>query len=390
MLSGILQKFGLVKVTNDPHTFIAHVPFGGKTLTLIVPVYVDDPLPLGDKRLMDDFERFLPETFEVSSTGDVSFFLGLRICRERGEDRKLRIDQCAFVQTILDRFGVPTDSKPVLTPLPASEDLVPNDAPKEVVVPANRQQYQSMIGSLMYLMLGTPPDLAYSVGKLARFSSNPSPHHFCAVDRVLLYLRTTQNFYLEWYPAGTSIRPYGYTDADYAGDTSDQKSTAGYLFYVGGTAFLWSSKKEPTVTTSTMEAEYIALYLASQQAAWIFQFYKQIGFPLDKPIHIWYDLQAALNIAKAEETHRRAKHLDTQYHSIRERVAEGQTELKWVASENNSADILTKSISAGAFSKHIEAIGLDQDKASEDDEDDEEEQEVAAHLTPPSGNKSET
>ena len=236
---------------------------------------------------------------------------------------------------------------------------------------------QSKIGSLMYLMLGTRPDLAYSVGKLASFSSNPSPHHIRALDRVLHYLSCTSFHHLDWWPQEESIEPHGYTDADHAGDSSDRKSVGGYVFRVGGTAFSWSSKKQTTTATSTTEAEYIALFNGSQQAAWIYQFYKQIGFPLDNPIEIYCDSQSALQVAKGEESHRKVKHIDVDYHSIRERVKLGQTTLIWVKSANNPADILTKSISADDFIGHRTEIGLDPEEYSDNED---EEDQVAAEL----------
>jgi len=160
----------------------------------------------------------------------------------------------------------------------------------------------------------------------------------------------------------------------------------------GGTVFLWSSKKESTVATSTTEAEYITLYLALRQAAWIHQFYKQIGLTLDLPIEIWCDSQPALQVAKGEEAHRKVKHLDVEYHSICERVDQGQIELKWIKSENNAADILTKSVPADVFRKHRDGIGLaaEGQYESDDSDDDEEEKEVAEHLTPPLSDEPET
>jgi len=292
---------------------------------------------------------------------------------------------------------VSADTRAVSTPLSSTENLIPNEEPIENVVPEVRKRYQSIVGSLMYLMLGTRPDLAYSVGKLARFSSNPSSHHIRALDRVLAYLRDTRDQHLDWFPdEGQGINPSGSTDADFAGDTSDRKSTAGYCFWIGDTAFSWSSKKESTVATSTTEAEYIALYLASQQAAWIRQFYKQIGLALDSPIVIWCDSQPALQVTKGEEPHRKVKHIDTYYHSMRERVEDGQIELKWVKSQNNAADIFTKSVPADTFRAHCVTLGLDAESEcgfnnnNGKSDDDDEEAEVEAHLTPPLSDEQET
>ena len=134
-----ISKFGLVQVVNDPHTFVVHKKVKGTTKTLILPVYVDDMLPIGDKVLTDNFEAWLPKYFEVSASGDASFFLGLRIQRERDEEQpSIRVDQFAFAQTILDRFRVPTTPF-VPTPLSSSEKLVPNTEPIENVDVAFRR-----------------------------------------------------------------------------------------------------------------------------------------------------------------------------------------------------------------------------------------------------------
>ena len=167
----------------------------------------------------------------------------------------------------------------------------------------------------------------------------------------------------------------------YAGDTSDRKSTAGYIFATAGTAFSWSSKKEPTVATSTMEAEYIALFMASQQAAWIYQFRSQIGFPLDTPIEIFCDSQAAINVSKSEQTHRLSKHLDVKLHSIRERIDNEIIKLSWIKTEKNTADMLTKQLPQAAFKTHITGLGMEDANVVASEISDSE-AEVATHLTP--------
>ena len=127
--------------------------------------------------------------------------------------------------------------------------------------------------------------------------------------------------------------------------------------------------------------------MASQQAAWIYQFYKQIGLPLDQPIDIYCDSQSALSIAKGEEAHRKVKHIDVDYHSIRERIKLGQTNLIWIASENNLADMLTKSSPADDFIRHCNHIGVDSEY---DNIYDEEEDEVEAALDAPTEEEQET
>ena len=248
-----LKKFRLVQIVNDPHTFVVQRMFASKLKTLIVSVYVDNLLPMGDQVLVDNFTEFLPKVFKMSAVGEADFFLGLWIERLHDE-HVLRIDQHAFVRTILNHFEVPDDAT-APTPLSPQEDLAPLDTPASQANPVTRSKYQSVIGSLMYLMLRTRPNFAYVVGKLAHFSANPLPAHFKAVDRVLLYINATKDLYLEYDPDQTNVDVDAFTDADWAQSKPDRKSTSGYLFYINGTAFSWSSKKQSTVATVT-NAEY--------------------------------------------------------------------------------------------------------------------------------------
>ena len=138
---------------NDPHTFVVRWMFTSKLKTLIVLVYVDNLLPMGDQVLVDNFTKFLPKVFKMSAIGEADFFLGLWI--ERLHDKRvLRIDQHTFVRTILNHFKVPDDAT-APTPLSPQEDLVPLDTPASQANLVTRSEYQSVIGSLMYLMLGT-------------------------------------------------------------------------------------------------------------------------------------------------------------------------------------------------------------------------------------------
>ena len=180
--------------------------------------------------------------------------------------------------------------------------------------------YQSMIGILMYLMLGTRPDLAYAVGKLSRFSSNPAPEHFITIQRVLDYIYATRHFRLEYFRKSTEDRtliyPIGMSDSDFAGDTSDRKSTSGYVFVLGYGAISWYSKKQTTVATSTLEAEYTALFAASKKAVWIRQFLQQIGVKDPPVIEVFCNNMGALAVAEGAESHFKSKHLDIQLHTI--------------------------------------------------------------------------
>ena len=350
--------------------------FSSKLKTLVVPVYIDDLLPMGDEVLVNNFIEYLPKVFKMSSAGEADFFLGMRIER-LADEQVLCLDQYAFIKTLLDQFKVPEDSS-APTPLSPQEDLVPSKTPISEVNPVTQSKYQSVIGSLMYLMLGTRPDLAYAVGKLARFSTNPSPAHFNAADRVLWYINGTKDLYLDFDPGtnkGVSIDAF--TNADWAQSKLDRKSTSGYFFYINGTVFSWLSKKQSTVAMLTMEAEYIGLFHASQQAAWTQQFLAQVGQPLGYPIEIYCNSEAAQNTAAAKNPHKLLKHLDVKYHSIREHVEMKTIKIRSVPTANNTTDLLTKSLPVAMFWKHYSSLGLEPLNY------DEEEEEVDEMLTPP-------
>ena len=260
--------------------------------------------------------------------GDTSYLLGIHINRNR-ENGTLDLDQEQYVQSVLKRFNA-TEIPMYHTPIVVRDDLTPNEAPLEDTVPETVSTYRSLIGSLMYLMLGTRPDIVYAVGKLARFVTNLSPEHIKAARCILAYLKATDYWGLRYYSNGF-IEPEGFVDADHAGDKSDRKSTVGYTFLAVKCAFSWSSKKESMVATSTMEAKYIALFLGAQQAVWIRQFYRQIGFPLEEPTMIYCDSEAAIAIAHAEHSHKLSEHLDIRLHSIHERIQNWEIEVRRVS-----------------------------------------------------------
>jgi hypothetical protein len=363
-LKETMSEFGLTQVISEPHTFVAHKVVEGVKLTIILPIYVDDLFPVGNKRLTDEFEAWIPNYFEITAPCDAHYFLGIRIRRNRnpedGSAPYISLDQDKYIESVLGRVTEPI--KEYETPLPTAE-LVPNPEPKESADPEVVHQYQSAIGQLMYIMLGTRPDLAFAVGKLSRFSSNPSPDHVRAVQRTFGYLANYNNTSLV-YRRDLNDPPqpiFGYTDADWAGDTSTGKSTTGYVFFLSGAAFSWSSKKQEVTAGSTMEAEYVALYHTGRQAAWINNFLEQIGFPLDGPLEVKCDNEAAIAVANGGELpFKKSKHINVKYHTIRDYVNTNQLSVTKVASKENLADQFTKVLSRDAFEEQSNALGFEE------------------------------
>ena len=198
MLKEKMAKFGLKQVKLELHTFVVQKVVNDKRCTLIIPVYVDNLFPIGDKVLTDKFEAWLPAYFDITPPVDAHFFLGIRMIRDC--DRHIfdngtsncyiALDQGAFVDSVLERLTITL--KDFDSPMASTSNLLPNPDPKEDADPAVVRSYQSTIGSLMYIMLGTRPDLAFAVQKLSSFSSNPSVDHCRAIARVFGYLSKTR------------------------------------------------------------------------------------------------------------------------------------------------------------------------------------------------------
>ena len=170
--------------------------------------------------------------------------------------------------------------------------------------------YASAIGSLMYAMVCTRPDLAYAVGLLSRFQSDPGIPHWNAVKRVLRYLVGTTNYTLCY--GGSDLRLQGYTDADWAGDLDERKSTSAFVFVLNGGAISWRSKKQEMIALSTMEAEYIAAAAAVQEAVWLRSLLISLEVVphADDPITLHSDSMSAIDYSKDSKFHGRTKHIE--------------------------------------------------------------------------------
>ena len=190
---------------------------------ILVLVYVDDlVLAPAEKEDIGWIKNCLAKAFEMRDLGELTTFLGLEIKRDR-KQRVLSISQHNYIDRILHRHGM-QDARPVLTPLDHNTRLIStmshNTSEDQEV---NLELYQSAVGSLMYAMLGSRPDLAYSVGLVSQFNHCPKPEHWIAVKRIFRYLIATKSYAL-WY--GLSNASGGYSDAEWESG-EDRKSVGG-------------------------------------------------------------------------------------------------------------------------------------------------------------------
>ena len=278
----------------------------------------------------------------------------MSVRRDRPQ-RALFLGQRGYVEKVLRDFGM-GEAKPAATPMDTSKLENPEEG--YVCSAQGKEWYSRAIGSLMYAMLGTRVDTAFSVSVLSRYLTNPGPTHIKAVKRMMRYLKGTSHMELAF--RGT-LRPFvGYTDADWAGDLQTRRSTSGFLFNIGSGAISWSSKRQPTVSLSTCEAEYVAQTQATKEAIWLRSLLSQL---LDEnepsAIIIFGDNQGAIALAQNPQLHARTKHIAIQHHFVREQQGAGTVDLQYIPTEGQVADGLTKALPKDRFIAFRDAVGLE-------------------------------
>lgn len=224
--------------------------------------------------------------------------------------------------------------------------------------PKDVTYYQSIIGSLLYLALGTRPDIAFAVIKLAQQSANPTKEHIDKALRVLRYLQGTLDFVIE-YNANGNAKIKGYCDSDFSSDAYRQRrSHSGHYFALAGAVIQWISNEQKTVAQSTPEAEYMATADCGKMACWFFNLFTEMRQPNQTPIQIHVDNTGAIFNAQNPVVEGRTKHIDIKYHAIRDIIAQGKVELIHVGTNDNPADMLTKNLSKDKIAKFITLMGL--------------------------------
>ncbi|KAK1422305.1 hypothetical protein QVD17_25324 [Tagetes erecta] len=317
---------------------------------VILCLYVDDMLIIGsDDSMIKSTKDMLKAKFDMKDMGLADVILGVKITRTQDG---LVLSQTQYVDKILEKFNA-GDTCVAKTPVDTTQHLSKNKGDGVAQL-----EYSRVIGSLMYLMTCTRPDLAYAVSKLSRYTSNPSVEHWKSITRLLRYLRYTRNYGLHYNRNPAVIE--GYTDANWISDMKDSKSTSGYVFTLGGAAISWKSCKQTVIAKSTMESEFIALEKCGEEAEWLRQFVEDIPrWP--KPltaICIHCDSQSAIGRAKSSMYNGKSRHIRRRYNTVRQLLSTGVITIDYVKSKENIADPLTKGLSKELVHKSSRGMGL--------------------------------
>ena len=321
--------------SSSDHCVYTKVRDGNK---IILIVWVDDILvACATENDAKEVKASLAKRFKMKDFGTISDFLGMEF---NLDSNNVKIHQSKYVTKILGRFGMENCNP---RSLPCDLATAKMDFNTESPILEDPKVFREIVGSLIYLMTCTRPDICYVVSVLSQYMAKPTMAHLNLAKNVLKYLKGTKNEGLI-YVACESLGIIGYTDADWA-TGSDRRSISGYCFKMNDKSSLisWKSKKQPIVSLSSCESEYIAMAYSIQESSFLQQItYDMKIFQNLEPVHLFVDNIGAIELGKNPVFHQRTKHIDTRYHYIRSKIGEGMVNLDYVESKKNMADVFTK------------------------------------------------
>ncbi|GJS41246.1 putative ribonuclease H-like domain-containing protein [Tanacetum coccineum] len=334
-LSTFLLKNGYRRGTIDKTLFLKK----DKNDIILVQVYVDDIIFGSTKKSWcDEFEALMKSRFQMSSMGELTFFLGLQV---KQKPDGIFISQDKYVAEILKKFDF-ANVKTASTPIETQKPLVKDEEASDVDV----HLYRSMIGSLMYLT-ASRPDIMFAVCACSRFQVTPKTSHLSAVKRIFKYLKGKPKLSL-WYPRLSSFDLESYSDSDYAGANLDRKSITGGCQFLGRRLISWQCKKQTIVATSTTEAEYVAAASCYGQVLWIQNQMLDYGFNFMNT-KIYIDNESTICIVKNPVYHSKTKHIAIRHHFIRDAYEKKLIQVLKIHTDDNVADLLTKAFDVSRF-----------------------------------------
>lgn len=329
-------KIGFKNSKSDASLFVYH---NGRDLAYLL-LYVDDIiLTASSNALLRSILTSLKSEFSMTDLGLLHYFLGISV---RMDNNGLFLSQHNYAADILHRANM-TNCKPSTTPVDTSAKLHADVGPPV----DDPTLYRSLAGALQYLTF-TRPDIAYAVQQICLYMHDPREPHFNALKRILRYLKGTISEGLQISRSKTTTLT-AYTDADWAGCPNTRRSTSGYAVFLGDNLILWSSKRQPTVSRSSAEAEYRGVANAVAETIWIHNLLIELHCPLSTATLVYCDNVSAVYLSTNPIQHQRTKHVELDILFVRERVALGQVRVLHVPSSHQYADIFTKGLPKSLF-----------------------------------------
>ena len=326
--------------------------------------------------LIDRLLKEMSKEFRMTDMGSLQYFLGTQA---QYSEQGLFLSQHKYAEDLLRVAGM-LDCAPMPTPLPVQLHKVP----KQDELFSDPTYFRSLAGKLQYLTL-TRPDIQFSVNFVCQKMHAPTTADYNLLKRILRYVKGTitmgiffnknTDFTLRTYSEDDRIhhskltrsatnknadfKLRAYSDSDHAGCRETRRSTGGFCTFLGNNIISWSSKKQPTVSKSSTEAEYRALSDATSEIIWLNNMLRDLHIPQPDPPELYGDNLSSIYLAANPVLHTRSKHFQTHYHFVRERVALGSLIVKHVPSHQQLADIFTKSLPYNAFISLRYKLGVD-------------------------------
>lgn len=324
---------------------------GHITRNIYLILYVDDLIIVTyDEITMRNFKLYLMKQFSMKDLNEINLFLGIRVERK---DKVITLDQTTYLESVLKKFGM-IDCKQISTPLPNKLDYKALNSDEHYDAPC-----KNLIGSLMYAMSCTRPDLCVSLNLLSRFQVKNNKELWQNLKRVLRYVKGTLTLRLVYEKHDFKNQLIGYVDSDWANNEIDRRSTTGYLFKLFEKNIIcWNTRRQNSVAASSTEAEYMALFEGVREACWLRSLLSSINLKLSEPIIIYEDNNGCIAIANNPTDHKRTKHIDVKYHFSRQKVEEKEVKIIYIPTGEQLADAFTKPLPATQLISIRKQIGL--------------------------------
>lgn len=345
-LTGKLIELGFKASVADSSLFILK----NREITIYMLIYVDDIIIVSSSdQATERLIQKLKIDFAVKDLGDLEYFLGIEVKKTRDG---IILSQRRYALDLLKRVNM-EKCKPMSTPMGSAEKLF-----REQGIPLSAEEqfkYRSTVGALQYLTM-TRPDLAFAVNKVCQYLHTPTDAHWGAVKRILRYVKGTLALGVKIQKSTMMLS--GFSDADWAGCPDDRRSTSGFAVFLGANLISWSSRKQATVSRSSTEAEYKAIANLTAEMIWIKSLLKELGVYQSKAPRLWCDNLGATYLTSNPVFHARTKHIEVDFHFVREQVARKAMEVRFISSSDQVADILTKPLSKTPFTTHCNNLNM--------------------------------
>ena len=358
------KRLGFSPLKSDPCVYFRYSDGA------IIGVYVNDMLilaPNGKQAIIDKIKDDLRSQFKIKELSLIKRILGMQITRIRNK-RTVYINQSVYIEKFLHEYAMEKERfKSIVTSMNGYVHL------RKIIIDdeqENRNAYCKRIESMIFAMVYTSPDVCFAMSKLSQYMSNSGSHHGIAIKQFLRYFRSTASHQLKIGPTKDSPdkeRIRVYCDSDFGVDKDDRRSVLEYVTMLGECAVSWASRRQKSVSTSTMEAEYMALSAECKQAMWIRNFLKELNriSYIDRNNHtlkIYENNEKIIKQIQNPQIHDRFKHIDIAYHYVRERKEFNDIDVKYINTKKMIADGLTKPLAKNAFENFrsmLELVNVD-------------------------------